>query len=225
MLPVRKYLTSGLIGLLTLVAITAIYVLITGELGWAELKALLSVLILFAAGLNAVTCISCRPALPRPGLAWVGVGLGTVSAILLLLLLWSNGWLNLNWQRWWQPTSVLLVWTLVYTHCLWPVLVRLDGTAQRWLIPLTRASSLLLGALLSYGIIANNADSLLLRGIAVISILVGFFSLVLVILHRRQQPGRQRLALTATDEADIYQDGNGQYYRVTALTDTADGQH
>ena len=220
--PVRQYLTSGLIGLLSLVAITAIYVLITGELGWAEIKALLSVLILFAAGLNAVTCMSCRPALPRAGLAWVGVGLGTLSAVLLLLLLWSNGWLNLNWQRWWQPTSVLLVWTLIYTHCLWPVLVRLDGAIQRWLVPLTRLSSLGLGALLSYGIIANNADSLLLRGIAIVSILVGFFSLVLVILHRRQQPGRQRLWLTATEAHDVYQDGNGKYYRVTAMTDTDD---
>lgn len=212
MLQIRRYFTTGLIVLLTLVAALAIYVLVTGELGWAEVKALLTALIGFAVGLNAVTCLTCRHELPRPWMAWAGVAFGMVSGVMLLTLLW---W-NIQSSYYWQITSVTIIWTLVYTHCLLPSLIRLEGWKQRYLVPLTRASSLLLGALLSYGVVGSFYSGWLLRTISVMTILVGFFTLLLVILHRRNQQVTPRLILTESSDG-LYMDASGRYYRVTPV--------
>ncbi len=212
MLQIRRYFTSGLIALLTLVAALAIYVLITGELGWAEVRALLTALIGFAVGLNAVTCLTCRHEVPHPWMAWGGVVFGLVSGLMLLVLVW----VNIYSSYYWQITSVSIIWTLVYTHCLLPSLIRLEGWQQRYLVPLTRASSLLLGALLSAGVIGSFYSSWLLRTISVMAILVGFFTLLLVILHRRTQQVTPRLILTESSDG-LYMDASGRYYRVTPV--------
>ena len=209
---IRRYFTTGLIVLLSLVALQAIYVLITGELGWGEVKALLTALIGFAAGLNAITCLTCRHEVPRPWLAWCGVGLGILSACLLLALLW----LDIHSPHYWQVTGVTLVWTLVYTHCLLPSLVKLEGWKQRYLVPLTRACSLLLGGLISYAIVWGVYAGWLIRSFSVLCILVGFFTLLLIILHRRNQHVAPRLILTQ-GENDLYMDTSGRYYRVTPV--------
>lgn len=209
---IRRYFTTGLIVLLSLVALQAIYVLITGELGWGEVKALLTALIGFAAGLNAITCLTCRHEVPRPWLAWCGVGLGILSACLLLALLW----LDIHSPHYWQVTGVTLVWTLVYTHCLLPSLIKLEGWKQRVLVPLTRASSLLLGGLLSYAIVGGVYAGWLVRTSSVLCILVGFFTLLLVILHRRNKSLTPQLILTQSEDG-LFMDASGRYYRVTPV--------
>lgn len=125
---IRRYFTTGLIVLLSLVALQTIYVLITGELGWGEVKALLTALIGFAAGLNAITCLTCRHEVPKPWLAWCGVGLGISAPVCY----WPCcGWiftvtLLASYRR-------DLVWTLVYTHCLLPSLIKLQaGNSGCW---------------------------------------------------------------------------------------------
>jgi hypothetical protein len=208
----RRYFTTGLIALLSLVALLAIYVLITGELGWSEIKALLTALIGFAAGLNAITCLTCRHEVPKPWLAWCGVGLGILSACLLLALLW----LNIQAPHYWQVTGVTLVWTLVYTHCLLPSLIQLEGWKQLILVPLTRACSLLLGGVLSYSIISGVYTGWLIRTFSVLCILVGFFTLLLVILHRRTKSLTQRLILTQSADG-LFMDASGRYYQVTPV--------
>ncbi len=211
-LPIRRYFTSGLIAILSLVAALAIYVLITGVWGWAEIKALLTALIGFAAGLNAVTCLTCRHEVKRSGYVWVGVALSTLSALLLICLLWFN----INSSHYWQITSVTLIWTLVYTHCLLPVLIKLEGWKKRLLVPITRGSGLLLGALLSYAVISNVYAGWLVRSISVMTILVGFFTLLLVILHRRNQGLAGRLVLRQSTDG-LYVDNSGRYYKVTPV--------
>ena len=209
---IRRYSTSGLIALLSLVALLAIYVLITGELGWTELKALFTALIGFACGLNAITCLTCRYEVPKPWMAWTGVALGILSALLLLGLLW----LDIQSRHYWQVNGVVLIWTLVYTLCLLPSLVKLEGWKQRYLIPLTRACSLLLGALVSYAIVWGVYAGWLIRSFSVLCILVGFFTLLLIILHRRNQHVTPRLILIQR-EGDLYMDTSGRYYRITPV--------
>lgn len=211
-LPIRRYFTTGLIAILSLVASLAIYVLITGALGWAELKALLTALIGFAIGLNAVTCLTCRHEVKRVWYVWIGVALGILSGCLLINLLWFN----ISSSHYWQITSVTLIWTLVYTHCLLPVLIKLEGWKQRLFVPITRASGLLLGGLLSYTIIGNTYAEWLIRCISIMTILVGFFTLLLVILHRRNQGLAGRLVLQQSADG-LYVDSSGRYYTVTPV--------
>ena len=211
-LHIRRYFTTGLIVMLSLVATLAIYVMITGEWGWAEVKALLTALIGFAAGLNAVTCLTCRHEVQRTWYVWIGVTLSILSALLLIALLWFN----INASHYWQITSVTLIWTLVYTHCLLPVLIKLEGWKQRTLVPITRASGLILGSLLSYAVISNVYAEWLIRSISVMTVLVGFFTLLLVILHRRNQGLAGRLVLRQSADG-LYIDGSGRYYTVTPV--------
>ena len=206
---IRRYFTTGLITLLSLVALLAIYVLITGELGWTEIKALFTALIGFACGLNAVTCLTCRYEVPKLWMAWVGVALGILSALLLLGLLW----LNIQSRHYWQINGVVLVWTLVYTHCLLPSLVKLEGWKQRYLVPLTRACSLLLGALISYAIVWGVYAGWLIRTFSVLCILVGFFTLLLVILQRKLKAPEIRLVLKRCADGR-YVDAAGLHYQV-----------
>lgn len=211
-LQIRRYFTTGLIVMLSLVAALAIYVMITGEWGWAEVKALLTALIGFAAGLNAVTCLTCRHEIQRVWFVWAGVALSILSALLLISLLWFN----INSSYYWQITSVTLIWTLIYTHCLLPVLIKLEGWKQQVLVPITRACGLLLGALLSYAVISNLYSEWLIRSISVMTILVGFFTLLLVILHRRNQGLAGRLVLRQSADGR-YVDSSGRYYSVTPV--------
>jgi len=135
MFHIRRYFSTGLIVLLSLVAAMAIYVLVTGEIGWGEIKALLTALIGFAVGLNAVTCLTCRHEVRRVWYVWVGVALGILCGLMLMPLLWFD----IPVPHYWQICSVTLTWTLIYTHCLLPVLIRLEGWKQVLFIPLTRA--------------------------------------------------------------------------------------
>ncbi len=212
MFHIRRYFSTGLIALLSLVAAMAIYVLVTGEIGWGEIKALLTALIGFAVGLNAVTCLTCRHEVQHVWYVWVGVTLGILSGLMLIALLWFD----IPLPHYWQISSVTLTWTLVYTHCLLPVLIRLEGWKQTLFIPITRTCALLLGALLSYAIISQAYEEWLVRTLSVLIILLGFFTLLLVILHRRNQGLTQRLVLHKSPDG-LFRDNSGRYYRVTPV--------
>ena len=212
MFHIRRYFSTGLIVLLSLVAAMAIYVLVTGEIGWGEIKALLTALIGFAVGLNAVTCLTCRHEVRRVWYVWVGVALGILSGLMLIALLWFD----IPVPHYWQVCSVTLTWTLIYTHCLLPVLIRLEGWKQVLFIPLTRGSAILLGGLLSFAIISQNYGEWLVRTLSVLIILLGFFTLLLVILHRRNQGLSQRLVLYKSEDG-TFRDATGRYYQVTPV--------
>ena len=212
MFHIRRYFSTGLIALLSLVAAMAIYVLVTGEIGWGEIKALLTALIGFAVGLNAVTCLTCRHEVQHVWYVWVGVTLGILSGLMLIALLWFD----IPLPHYWQISSVTLTWTLVYTHCLLPVLIRLEGWKQTLFIPITRTCALLLGALLSYAIISQAYEEWLVRTLSVLIILLGFFTLLLVILHRRNRGLTQRLVLHQSPDG-LFRDSSGRYYRVTPV--------
>lgn len=212
MFHIRRYFSTGLIVLLSLVAAMAIYVLVTGEIGWGEIKALLTALIGFAVGLNAVTCLTCRHEVRRVWYVWVGVALGILCGLMLMPLLWFD----IPVPHYWQICSVTLTWTLIYTHCLLPVLIRLEGWKQVLFIPLTRASAILLGGLLSFAIISQNYGEWLVRTLSVLTILLGFFTLLLVILHRRNQGLSQRLVLYKSEDG-TFRDATGRYYQVTPV--------
>ncbi len=212
MFHIRRYFSTGLIVLLSLVAAMAIYVLVTGEIGWGEIKALLTALIGFAVGLNAVTCLTCRHEVRRVWYVWVGVALGILCGLMLMALLWFD----IPVPHYWQICSVTLTWTLIYTHCLLPVLIRLEGWKQVLFIPLTRGSAILLGGLLSFAIISQNYGEWLVRTLSVLIILLGFFTLLLVILHRRNQGLSQRLVLYKSEDG-TFRDATGRYYQVTPV--------
>ena len=212
MFHIRRYFSTGLIVLLSLVAAMAIYVLVTGEIGWGEIKALLTALIGFAVGLNAVTCLTCRHEVRRVWYVWVGVALGILCGLMLMPLLWFD----IPVPHYWQVCSVTLTWTLIYTHCLLPVLIRLEGWKQVLFIPLTRGSAILLGGLLSFAIISQNYGEWLVRTLSVLIILLGFFTLLLVILHRRNQGLSQRLVLYKSEDG-TFRDATGRYYQVTPV--------
>ncbi len=212
MFHIRRYFSTGLIVLLSLVAAMAIYVLVTGEIGWGEIKALLTALIGFAVGLNAVTCLTCRHEVRHVWYVWVGVALGILCGLMLMALLWFD----IPVPHYWQICSVTLTWTLIYTHCLLPVLIRLEGWKQVLFIPLTRGSAILLGGLLSFAIISQNYGEWLVRTLSVLIILLGFFTLLLVILHRRNQGLSQRLVLYKSEDAR-FRDATGRYYQVTPV--------
>ncbi len=212
MFHIRRYFSTGLIVLLSLVAAMAIYVLVTGEIGWGEIKALLTALIGFAVGLNAVTCLTCRHEVRRVWYVWVGVALGILCGLMLMPLLWFD----IPVPHYWQICSVTLTWTLIYTHCLLPVLIRLEGWKQVLFIPLTRGSAILLGGLLSFAIISQNYGEWLVRTLSVLIILLGFFTLLLVILHRRNQGLSQRLVLYKSEDG-TFRDATGRYYQVTPV--------
>ena len=212
MFHIRRYFSTGLIVLLSLVAAMAIYVLVTGEIGWGEIKALLTALIGFAVGLNAVTCLTCRHEVRHVWYVWVGISLGILSGLMLIALLWFD----IPVPHYWQICSVTLTWTLIYTHCLLPVLIRLEGWKQVLFIPLTRGSAILLGGLLSFAIISQNYGEWLVRTLSVLIILLGFFTLLLVILHRRNQGLSQRLVLYKSEDG-TFRDATGRYYQVTPV--------
>ncbi len=212
MFHIRRYFSTGLIVLLSLVAAMAIYVLVTGEIGWGEIKALLTALIGFAVGLNAVTCLTCRHEVRHVWYVWVGVALGILCGLMLMALLWFD----IPVPHYWQICSVTLTWTLIYTHCLLPVLIRLEGWKQVLFIPLTRGSAILLGGLLSFAIISQNYGEWLVRTLSVLIILLGFFTLLLVILHRRNQGLSQRLVLYKSEDG-TFRDATGRYYQVTPV--------
>lgn len=212
MFHIRRYFSTGLIVLLSLVAAMAIYVLVTGEIGWGEIKALLTALIGFAVGLNAVTCLTCRHEVRHVWYVWVGVALGILCGLMLMALLWFD----IPVPHYWQICSVTLTWTLIYTHCLLPVLIRLEGWKQVLFIPLTRACAILLGGLLSFAIISQNYGEWLVRTLSVLIILLGFFTLLLVILHRRNQGLSQRLVLYKSEDG-TFRDATGRYYQVTPV--------
>ena len=212
MFHIRRYFSTGLIVLLSLVAAMAIYVLVTGEIGWGEIKALLTALIGFAVGLNAVTCLTCRHEVRRVWYVWVGVALGILCGLMLMPLLWFD----IPVPHYWQICSVTLTWTLIYTHCLLPVLIRLEGWKQVLFIPLTRASAILLGGLLSFAIISQNYGEWLVRTLSLLIILLGFFTLLLVILHRRNQGLSQRLVLYKSEDG-TFRDATGRNYQVTPV--------
>lgn len=206
---VRRYFTSGLITLLCLMAALAIYVLITGEIGWTELKALFTALICFGAGLNAVACLACKHEVPHPSLVWFGVAAGCLTGGLLLALLWFD----IQLMSYWRLTGVTLIWTLVYTHCLVPSLIRVMGWQGRLLVPLARLSSLCLGILLTYGLLTSNYESWMIRTASVLTILVGFFTLLLVILQRKLKAPEIRLVLKRCADGR-YVDAAGLHYQV-----------
>ena len=112
MFHIRRYFSTGLIALLSLVAAMAIYVLVTGEIGWGEIKALLTALIGFAVGLNAVTCLTCRHEVQHVWYVWVGVTLGILSGLMLIALLWFD----IPLPHYWQISSV----TLTPARPCWP---------------------------------------------------------------------------------------------------------
>ncbi|MBP8218172.1 MAG: hypothetical protein KAX48_00930, partial [Aeromonas sp.] len=56
----------------------------------------------------------------------------------------------------------------------------------------------------------------LIRSFSVLCILVGFFTLLLIILHRRNQHVTPRLILIQR-EGDLYMDTSGRYYRITPV--------
>lgn len=208
---IRRYLRQSLIVLLALAALLAIYVLITGDLGWLEIKSLLSAFIAFAAGLNGLTCALCRHQLRRHWLAWLGVGLGSLSALLLLIQLWAN----VQSPLYWKLCGLALTWTLTYTHSLLTVMVELDGWRQRLLIPATRACGIALGLLTSVALLAEVYNSLLIRSFSVLAILTGFCTLMLVLLHRRHLPLTPRLVLQPLPDG-LYRDvREGRLYKVS----------
>lgn len=212
---VRRYLRQSLILLTSVAALLAIYVLLTGELGWLELKSLLSAFILFAAGLNGLACALCRHQLPRHWPAWFGAGLGGLGALLLL----GQLWFDIQNPLYWKLCGLTLIWTLTYTHSLLPVLITLDGWRKTLLIPATRACGIALGLLTSVALVSEHYSSLLIRSFSVLIILTGFCTLLLVFLQQRHSDRPQRLVLEPLPDG-LFQDvRSGDYYRVTPLHD------
>ena len=167
--------------LLVAVAISAalgVYALLAGDLGWFEVRVLLTALTVSGFSILAMAC----------GAAWergvlqpvpsVGVGLGILAGVMLLLGIWTE----LESEGFWKAASTVSVVAAAAAHASLLTLARL-APSHRWMFAVAYIVIGVFSLLMILAIVGEAFDDLA-RAIGVSAVLLSAVTIAVPIVHR-----------------------------------------
>ncbi|GHB91495.1 hypothetical protein [Cerasicoccus arenae] len=221
----RSLLLKSFIGFLSLTALIGIATVLTGEFGELQLKILATTFTISAASICAMACAAFIEKRAMPALGWTGIGLNFLAATMLLFAMWAE----LGDEYYWKITITLIVLGLGFAHALLLQLPDL-GKKHDWIPAIAAASVAALAVFIIVAFWGEIDNEGYYRGLAVISIIVVLFTLIIPIMMKLAKPDvvsnpphltptekpsitADALVLTPVD-GNYYQDANGTRYRV-----------
>ena len=209
------------LGFLGLTAIIAIISVLSGEFGKLQGKILATCFTVSAASICSMSCAAFVEKKRRVQLGLAGICLSIVSAILVIVGIWTET----DSDAYWKTTSTFIVAAISFAYAFLLTLAELEEK-YRWV---QRVFCVSIGVLAIQIVIAFwgeiEAEGYF-RALAVVAIVVGLQTLAIPILAKmRKGNGEQRERLVLEKMAgDIYRDATGKNYQLQEINSGEDNE-
>ncbi|WP_309387759.1 hypothetical protein [Cerasicoccus frondis] len=223
----RNLLLKTFIGFLILTALLGIVTVLSGEFGEVQLKIMGTTFSISAASICAMACAAFVEKKHLPALGWTGVAINFLAAAMLIFAMWTEQGDDV----FWKSTITLIVVGLGLSHSLLLQLPKLSEEMD-WVQPVAAGVVAILALMVCAAFWGEIDNEGFYRVLAVVSIVVVLFTLVIPILMKLAKPKTdatvnvETAAATPTNalvltplEGDYYQDAKGAKYRVERVPD------
>ncbi|WP_309400823.1 hypothetical protein [Cerasicoccus maritimus] len=224
----RNLLLKSFIGFLIITAILGIVTVLGGEFGEIQLKIMGTTFSISAASICAMACAAFVEKRQLPALGWTGVAINFLAAAMLIFAMWTEQGDDV----FWKCTITLIVVGLGLSHSLLLQLPKLSEEMD-WVQPVAAGVVGILAAMVCAAFWGEIDNEGFYRVLAVVSIIVVLFTLVIPILMKLAKPKADDGAATVETsktptnalvltplEGGYYQDAQGAKYRVEKVPDS-----
>lgn len=205
----KKSFLGGFIGFLSFTALVAIIAVIGGEFGEIQVKILISTFSISAA---SILSMACAAFMEKGKLRELGI-VGIVSAGTAALAMIWGVWTETGGEIYWKGTVSLIVFSAALAHALLLLLPKFEKSLQ-WIQIVACSSIGILALMIMAAVWGEIEDESYYRILAVASIIVVLFTLVIPILMRMKKGTKEvapRLILYRKEDGTYFDDEDVTY--------------
>ncbi len=175
----KRIFLTALIASISLTAVLGIFAILTGSFGWLEVRILLTTLTVTAVSLCGLACGAVLERNAQHPLAWTGIALTSVTAVLVLIAIWISP----KSESFYKSTFCIGIFAIACTHL---ALLSLARLAPRFFWAMRAAHVIIfsLAAILCAMVLGEWGNLSIARIVGVLSILDGAITIIIPILHR-----------------------------------------
>jgi hypothetical protein len=211
---IKSLFLKVFLGFLGLTALVAIISVLSGEFGKLQGKILATCFTVSAASICSMSCAAFVEKKRRVRLGLAGICLSIVSAILVIVGLWTE----IDSDEYWKTTITLIVAAISFAYAFLLTLAQLEEK-YKWVQQVFCASVGVLALQIVVGIWGEIEADVYFRVLAVVAIVVGLETLAIPILAKLQKGNgghREKLVLEKV-AGDIYRDATGKNYQLEEI--------
>jgi len=163
-------------------AFVGIIVILSGDFGQLEVKVLLTTLTISGASLGGLCCVAAYEARKVPYFATAGVLLVGMTALMILIGVWTES----DWELFWKTVGTMSAFSVAFAHLCLLNMARLKS-AYRYATRSAYVVDFLMCGIITYLIWTEFGfvnEDIIFRVLGVNAILIGVVSFLIPILHR-----------------------------------------
>ncbi|ERN43117.1 hypothetical protein KR51_00000050 [Rubidibacter lacunae KORDI 51-2] len=212
----RKGSLYSFIVFLSVSALLAIFIVLTGGFNWFKFKVLITTSIIAVASICSLCCGAYSTRVRSSFAGVSGIVLAGFSAAMHILATW----VDISSEGYWKTASILSIYAIAYAHALALLAIRLRP-AHSWLQHATAANIFILATIVAGQILSEADNEGIFKLIIVLAILVTLETLVIPILWKLAKGThhsiKEVLSLTRREDG-TYEDERGCLYEVKEVS-------
>ncbi|MFH1707667.1 MAG: hypothetical protein ABIF71_07100 [Planctomycetota bacterium] len=211
----RRRALQTFIVFMALSAVIAILTVLFGSFDWFEVRVLVTTSMVTACSICCMACALYAEKTGRREWALVGAGLNITGAAMIIF----GAWLEPHGDGFWKTAAIACVYGVAITHYFLLAIAELKP-GHRWLIAVALVSIMVNATAIAAAIIGESDGEMVVKAIAVLSILVALETLVIPVLarmnRRESDDPRDKLVLFRVRE-DVYRTEDDLYFRLQMI--------